>query len=429
MKRRILAGMGANSFGMAITIGIQLISLPLFLHYWDTANYGTWIMLSAIPAYLSMADVGMVTAAGNKMTMSMGKGDVVEANRVFQSAQAFMVVVCVGLALIVVPLCILAPFPGLETMDRRVALSALAVGVLLSLFSGLTETVYRSTGRYAIGAMLGNLVRLAEWMGSMLGLLLVGSFAAVALFGLTARLLGTILFNWYAARGNHGIRWGFGLVDKSEMVSLIKPAISFMTFPLANALSFQGVTLLVGALFGPRLVAIFNTYRTIARISVQMTAMFSFALWPEFSRLFGQGGIAAVENLYKRSAILGVIQAIALSVLVYFMAPWILKFWTHGHIKFAPDLMLLMLIYAAIGGTWHVSRGLLMATNQPMKLAQWSLVIGVAVIGLAWLLGRHWQLNGVVIAMLVCELIMALVCVSLSGNIIANCKPTKVLSE
>ena len=92
MKRRIIAGMGANSFGMAISIGIQLVSLPLFLHYWNTSTYGVWLMLSAIPAYLSMADVGMVTAAGNKMTMAMGKEDLTEANRVFQSAQMFMAI-------------------------------------------------------------------------------------------------------------------------------------------------------------------------------------------------------------------------------------------------------------------------------------------------------------------------------------------------
>ena len=34
----------------------------------------------------------------------------------------------------------------------------------------------------------------------------------------------------------------------------IRPAVSFMAFPLANALSFSGVTLLVGALLGPPLL-------------------------------------------------------------------------------------------------------------------------------------------------------------------------------
>jgi len=427
MKRRIIAGMGANSFGMAITIVIQLVSLPLFLHYWDISTYGVWLMLSAIPAYLSMADVGMVAAAGNKMTMSMGDGNVHEANRTFQSAQMFMTIVCCSLALLVVPLVLWAPFTGLDTMDRRVALLALSAGVLLSLFSGLTETLYRSTGRYAIGAVLGNLVRLCEWLGSLLGLMLVGNFAAIALGSLAARLVGTIFFIWYAARGNHGLKLGVGLAKKSEVMSLVKPAISFMTFPLANALSFQGVTLLVGVLFGPALVAIFNTYRTIARISVQMTAMFSFAVWPEFSRLFGKGGMPAVESLFRRSAIFGVFQAVGLSILIYFLSPWLLNFWTHGHIKFIPDLMLLMLIYAAIGGVWHLPRGLLMATNQPMKIAQWSLVVGFLVVLLAWWFGRYWQLNGVAAAMLISELLIAIISTQLAYAAISN-QPKKGVS-
>jgi len=36
-----------------------------------------------------MADVGMVNASGNKMTMAIGRFDVVEANRIFQSANLY----------------------------------------------------------------------------------------------------------------------------------------------------------------------------------------------------------------------------------------------------------------------------------------------------------------------------------------------------
>lgn len=414
MKRRIIAGMGANSFGLAITIGIQLLSLPIFLHYWDTSTYGIWIMLSAIPAYLSMADAGMVAAAGNQMTMSMAQGNVAEANKIFQSAQLFMTIACSAIAVVVFVFAMLVPFSGLVSFDRKVALIALSFGVLLSLFAGLTETVYTSTGRYATGAILGNLVRLVEWLGSMLGLVLLDSFVGVALFGLTARLIGTVFFIWYSTRGKHGLKLGFSSAEKAEVVALIKPAISFMTFPLANALSFQGVTLLVGAMFGPALVAIFNTYRTIARISVQITAIFSAAVRPEFSRLFGFGGAVAVEPVFRRSTMIGVFEAIGMSVILYFISPWLLELWTHGRIQFVPDLMLLMLIYAAVGGIWHVPRSLLMAINQPMKIAQWSLVVGVLVIALAWWLGQYWMLNGIASAMIISELIIALVATKLA---------------
>ena len=420
MKRRIISGMGANSFGLAITIIIQLVSLPIFLHYWDTSTYGIWLMLSAIPAYLSMADVGMVTAAGNKMTMAMGKGDLRETNKIFQSAQLFMATVCGSLALLVVPLILWMPFPGMETLDRRVALIALVIGVLLSLFAGLTEVVFKSTQRYAAGTMQGNYVRLGEWLGQMIGVAIEGSFAVVALSGLAVRLIGSIIGMVLASRGTRELRWGIGSANRDEIRIMLKPALSFMAFPLANALSFQGLTLLVGILFGPIAVALFNTYRTIARIAVQVTAIFSHALWPEFSRLFGQGSTEVIQTLFRRTSLIGAAQALFLSIALYFISPWLLEIWTHGAIQFIPSLMSLMLLYAAISGIWHIPRVLLMATNQHSTLAYWSLVSGALSVGLAWLLGRLFHLNGVVVAMLVSEIFIAIVCIWLAYRAITN---------
>ncbi len=429
MKRRIIAGMGANSFGMAITIGIQLVSLPLFLHYWDTSTYGIWLMLSAIPAYLSMADVGMVTAAGNKMTMAMGKGDIPEANRVFQSALMFMAIVCGSLAILTVPLILWAPLPGLQTFDQRVALSALCVGVLLALFGGLSEAAFKSTERYAMGTMLGNFVRLGEWVGFMIGLVAVGSFAAVALCGLVVRLTGTLVGVVLTSQGKHGLHWGTQAAEKAEISAMIKPAVSFMAFPLANALSFQGLTLLVGALFGPVAVALFNTYRTIARVAVQVTAIFSHALWPEFSRLFGQGASSAIDKLFRRTSLFSAIQALLLSLILYFISPWLLQVWTHGAIKFVPSLMLLMLLYAAVAGIWHIPRVLLMSTNQHVGLAYWTLSAGMLSVGLAWVLSDLLHLNGVAVAMLISELFIAIVCTLLACSAITDNNNRKIMPQ
>jgi len=410
MIRRIIAGMGANSFGMAVTIGIQLASLPLFLRYWDIATYGTWLMLSAIPSYLAMADVGMVTAAGNKMTMAMGKGDALEANRVFQSAQMFMVIVCGTLGLLVVPLMLAAPLPSVATMDQRIALAALSTSVLVSLFGGLSEAAFKSTKRYATGTMVTTLVRVAEWVGFMIGLVAVGNFAAVAISGLAVRLIGTAICMLLARRGKHDLHWGIRAAAKTEILSMFKPAVSFMAFPLANALSFQGVTLLVGVVFGPVAVAMFNTYRTIARVAVQITAVFSYALWPEFSRLFGQGANVSLNKLFRRSAVLGAAQSFFLSLILYYLSTWLLKIWTHGAIEFVPSLMLLMLLYAAVGGAWHIPRVFLMATNQHVDLAYWSIAAGAFSVAAAWLLSSSMHLNGVALAMMVSEFIIASVC-------------------
>ena len=417
MRRRVIAGMGANSFGMAITIGIQLVSLPLFLYYWDTATYGSWLILSAIPAYLSMADAGMVTAAGNKMAMAMGRGDTHEANRVFQSAQLFMAVVCSAIALLALPLALFAPLPGINNADMRTALAALSLSTLLALVGGLSETVFKATHRYATGTMLGNFTRLAEWLGMMLGLALFGTFTAVALGGLVCRVAWLAYGSRLAQQGGHPLRWGIAAADRKELRGMVAPAASFMAFPLANALSFQGVTLLVATQFGPSSVALFNTYRTLSRVAVQATAIFSHALWPEFSRLYGQGDVPRLQKTYRRAYWLGLVQAMLLSAALYLLAPWLLALWTHGAIAFQPSLMLWMLVYAAIGGSWHVSRVLLMGTNQHTPLAGWSIATGMLTIALCWSLGATYEINGVALGMLISELTIALLCIRMAARL------------
>lgn len=416
--RRIVAALGANAFGQAVTIGIQLASLPLFLHHWDVATYGTWLMLSALPAYLSMADVGMVAAAGNRMTMAMGQGQATQANTVFQSALVFMLLTCTGVALLSLPTVMLAPIPGLDSSDERLALAALVGGVLLALFGGLAEAIFKATGRYALGTTLGTLIRLLEWAGWMVGLWVWGSFTAVAVGGLCARLLGVVATGLISRQDSAGLRWGTQHAHWGEVRSMLKPALSFMLFPLANAISFQGITLLVGQQFGPAVVALFNTYRTIARVAVQVTATFGHALWAEFSRLFGLGGGPATKPLYQRSLVLGLALSVGLSLVLCLIGPDLLRLWTHGAIGYQAGLMWALLAYAAICGSWHVPRVLLMATNQHIALAQWSLLAAALAFALSHGLGGVWGINGVGVGMLLAESAIALLCLVMAHRLV-----------
>lgn len=417
---RIVAAMGAGAFGQAVNVLIQLASLPLFLYRWDLPTYGTWLMLSALPAYLSMADVGMVSTAGNRMTMEMARDRVDVASAVFHSASVFMAITCLVTAMLATPAVLLFPLPGLTNIDERTALLALIYSVLLTLIGGLSDAMFRATGRYALGASLGTLVRLAEWLGWIAGLLIWGSFASVALCGLAARTGGVLVSVYISSRNAKGLRWGLSDASFAEVRAMVKPALSFMLFPLANAISFQGATLLVGHLFGTTVVALFNTYRTIARVAVQVTGTFGHALWAEFAHLFGQGGAHAVRALYMRSTWLGIAISVTLSLVLYGMAPWLLDVWTHGRIDFEPMLMSLLLAYAAVCGSWHVPRVLLMATNQHIALSAWVLAAAGGAAVLAYGLGHIWGITGVGMGILLAEMAIALVCIGLARRMMVR---------
>ena len=62
VTRRILHGLGANAYGQLVAIVIQLAGVPILLHAWGTQLYGEWLILAAIPTYLSMTDFGVLPA-------------------------------------------------------------------------------------------------------------------------------------------------------------------------------------------------------------------------------------------------------------------------------------------------------------------------------------------------------------------------------
>lgn len=408
---RIVAAMGAGALGQAVNIGMQLLSLPVFLHWWDLNQYGQWLMLSAMPAYLSMADVGMVSTAGNRMTMAMGRGDVAQANRVFHSATVFMGLTCGALALLSTVLVLGIGVPGVASNVERGALLCLCLGVLVSFGGGLADAVFRATHRYALGNTLGTLVRLGEWVGSVLGLWLGQDVFAVALGGLLWRIAGTVIMTVWSRRAAMGLRWGVGDAHADEVRGMARPAMAFMLFPISNAITFQGLTLLTGHLLGPAMVAVFNTYRTLARVAVQITATLSHALWAEFARLFGQGGAPAMAGLYARAARLGLVGSLAFSGVLYLIGPTLLAWWTHGAVPQRAELLAWLLLYAAACGAWHVPRVALMATNRHDGLAQGVVLISVLGFGLSWALAQTWQVEGVAAGMTLTELACALWCV------------------
>lgn len=418
MRRRILTGLGANAVGQLANTAIQFFSLPVYLHYWSKDSYGAWLLLSAAPAYLAMSDIGMVNVAANKMAMALGRSDETEANRIFQSAQLFVFVICISLALILTPVMLWGPFPVALSGGERGALLILCFQVLLTLVGSLVEAVFRVTNRYALGVAFGTLLRIVEWFGSICGLVLFDSFFGVAICGLLARICVSVYAFLVAGRENCGLHWGVAKASRKEIFELAHPALAFMAFPLSNALNIQGMTLIVGATQGPAAVSVFNAYRTIARVVIQLTTMFSLALWPEFSRLYGRGEKATVLLLYRHGTLVVVSLAVSLSVLIYFLSPRLLQIWSGSQIEFLQIPMFWMLTYAAVGGTWSTPRVLLMATNEHAGLARWSLISALTGVILTYVFGFCWPQIGAPLAMVVSETLLAFTCFILGGQLL-----------
>ncbi|WP_171020261.1 lipopolysaccharide biosynthesis protein [Hydrogenophaga sp. 2FB] len=403
VARRIASGAGAYGYAQAVSIGTQLVSLPLFLYHWDMVTYGYWLALTALPFYLSLADAGISTASSNQMIGLIAQGQKQRAAEVFQSAVAFLSCVSLLVLCVVGVTLWLLPTTALQAPHWKAVLMLLSISVVLGLFCSLAEVVYKATGGYAAGTYLVTTGRLVEWAGGLTGLVLTKTFIGVATSALLARLGYTLLSIWLSQRRTDFLRWGVRSASMADVQHAAKPGMLFLSLSLTNALSLQGFTLLVAATLGPAATAVFNTYRTVARIVVQITNALSNPLWPELTALKGQQDDSAFWKLYRRANRLGLLIATAGALLVYLVAPYLLDVWTHGHIPFTATSMALFLLYAAVCSATQVPRVVLMSINRHAGLAWQSLVAAVVALGVAWLAWRIAGMAGVVGAMLLGE--------------------------
>lgn len=412
IRKRIFSGLAANTMAQGITVFIQIFSLPIFLQYWTAEKYGVWLMLSAIPSYFSLADVGLVSAAMNQMTILAAKNKHDESNKVFQSALFLTVFMVISIALISTVIIGSIKLEILSNLDNRISLLLLVYCTLINIFNGLFDAVFRANNHYAKGTLILNVFRFIEWTGGIIGFLIAKSFVMTAIGYLVARIFSNLLMLIFCKKSYPQYIWRMNLLHQSESRRIIMPAISFMAFPIGNAISIQGITLIVGHLFGPAFLAVFTTYRTLTRVLVQIITMISRVLSPEFSRLYGEGNFFVIKRLYRIGTSIGFLFSTILSIAIYFSAPEILKIWTHGKIVFDSSLLKILLFTTALTALWQISMVILTSTNQHGRLSVYFLFGSIFSVILISPLEPYVGTNSAAWSLLLFEIFLLLISVS-----------------
>ena len=395
--RRIRNGFGASLYGQAIIAAIQLIGVPILLYAWGVHLYGEWLILFAIPSYLSMADLGFSQSAANDMTARMARGDKTGTLTIFQSLTA-LIYFAIALGLMVATLLVVfmplqkwIHFAGISITEVRWVLWLLSVEVLVRLADGVNNAGFRSHGDYALyttvfySTML--LQQVALWISALSGHSLI---AAAALFTLV-RAAATPSVAFWLVRRHRGLTFGFTNTDRNQLRSLIKPALANISMPLAMALNIQGMILIIGAMLGPIAVVTFTALRTLTRLAVQMVAQAAHAFEPELAAAWGKQDHALLVRLYTNTLRIGFWLALVAAGSLAIFGTWILRIWTHGEVPMNVSLFRWLLLSALASALWYDALHLLKASNTHLRAALLYVFSAGSVIALAALLLSHFH--------------------------------------
>jgi O-antigen/teichoic acid export membrane protein len=413
-KRRLFFSFVSSWVSRLANTIIQLIQVPVFLHFWSVPLYGEWMIVNSIPAYLSFSNIGFGSVAGNEMTMMVAREDRTSALRVFQSCWWLIAGICSATILILcgalylLPAAHLLKLTNLGETDTKWIIFYLGVSVLLGQLEQLLQSAYRCIGRYPYGSMLKSSFMLIAFACMMIPVALGGGPRVTALVFAGANVFFTLLLCILVKRDIPWIEFGWKHASLAEIRKLIRPAIAFMGFPIGNALNLQGTLLAVGYALGPVDVVIFGTARTVSRVALQMVQMVNSTFEPEMTIAFGAGNIPLTRTLHRRACQLALIVAAFIVAAMMLFGPWFLSHWSGGHVPPSRELLSILLLVVVFYSLWSTSSTLMTSTNQHQRLAAYYLIATSITCVLCYMLARWFGLLAAAGSLLISEAIMNL---------------------
>jgi O-antigen/teichoic acid export membrane protein len=233
-----------------------------------------------------------------------------------------------------------------------------------------------------------------------------GQPLSVAATYLGVRVAGCIVLVLILRRKSPWIHYGTAHANLATIRRLVSPAFAFMAFPIGNAISLQGFTVVVSVVLGPVAVVAFSTMRTLSRVGFQVLGVISRAVWPELSAAFGGGNISLARNLHRRACQIAFILSLACSVGLGIIGPYIYGSWTRHAVHFDRLTFDLLLVVVLANSMWYTSSVVPMASNQHEKIALGYMIGTLASLALAWPLMKPFGMAGAAAALLFIDAIM-----------------------
>jgi O-antigen/teichoic acid export membrane protein len=393
-------------------VGVRLLQVPLLLSVFGQDDYGRWLVISIIPAWLTLLNMGTGTVAGNDLVIQVASGDLNAARKTFADAMSLTLrivgysIPLVAVFTFILPEFLLTDISGSQRNQAALGLLLLCISVLITFISDIHATRLRAAGKADIAAFLlgGQL-----WLELVFILLTIYIAPRLDLLG-AANLISTmvyVLVTWILSRRMlPGIRYVKALSDRAGRWSLFKKGAIYQSLPLGHAIILQGQILVVHQTMGAASVAVFSTARTLVRLISQGLEMVNHSVWPEMSRLFGQRDLKGLARLHRTSVSTALFLSSGGAILLWFMGPWLYATWTHRMLDIDQGLLLPLLLTIPVGSFWYTSSMVALSSNHYEGLAKRYLAASVIAHLCCWWFSMAFGLPGTALSTLIADAIM-----------------------
>ena len=93
LKKIIFKNFISETGRQGVTAIEHLLLVPLFLSFWEINTYAEWIIISVIPTYLLLGNLGITTYGGNLICIAYNQNKRNEVNFIFKKVNVIKSVI------------------------------------------------------------------------------------------------------------------------------------------------------------------------------------------------------------------------------------------------------------------------------------------------------------------------------------------------
>ena len=347
---RVLHGSASGLASRGFTLLINIVTLPLTLHYLGRLQYGIWVTVSTSVAMLAVLDLGIANTLTNFIAEAHAKDDREQAQRYFATAFWVTIALMLLLALLSFALWRLLDWGSLFHVDDPVLIHEISLCVAVAgtflLLSMPLNLANRVLGGFQ-EVHLANYFSMANTVLSLVAILatvsLHGSLVTLMAAYSGALLAGTLALNlWLCFWQRPWIRPMPRHVSRSIIRSLFGQGALFFIIQLTGLVVFNSDNLVITHYLGAASVASYSTAWKLTQYAAILQGVLMPSLWPALAEAYHQHNMHWINSTYRslRQKMLFAVGAAALILGLF--GQWIIRVWTGGLV--VPDHLLLWLM-------------------------------------------------------------------------------------
>lgn len=339
-----------------ISIGISLVMVPITIHYINPTQYGIWLTMSSMVAWISFFDIGFTHGLRNRFTEAKAKGDILLARTYVSTTYYYIGIIFIAIWIILLFANQFIDWAVVLNIDEKSASEvSLLAYIIVSYFC--FQFIFKTIGTVLTADQKPAMAVMLDLIGQFFSLIVIFLLTKFTKGSLTYLVLALGIAPTLVIVGANVYFFKTKYKDYAPSIKYVKAkyakdimtlGLKFFVLQIAAIVQYQTILFLIAHYFDPLQVTSYNiAYKYFGILQMGFMILVT-PLWSGVTDAYNSGEIAWIRNAVKKYLYI-LIPFIVIGIAMLFVANPVYDLWLGENVVIVPfSISLLCYIFISI---------------------------------------------------------------------------------